>query len=879
MMIGVSLRIVKKQKVRTIITILAIATSISLPLNVSVVTENASRNVIIELDNRGIDDISVIWNEFRPVTDVINEVEAIDNACIERFEPRIKAYSRITNEFTGSDRSCSFVASNDEDTWFNGLVIDNGTLPNDNLSIAIESKVASVLLLDVDDAIQIEIDALNITRAAVISGIFHEVGQPARMLCVASTSFINTTFDTNLTNYLGMKLKHHIPSGNQYVTEFASSIENKLTFATVITPKINHAQPVLKSLRDSRLFLTLLLCCSLISASAAIYSLMTISIYEVIHEVGILQAIGFSKNQIKRIFSYIPLIIAPLGILFSLILSMITSSLFVGLFINISSTIFLDMPYSIISEFGLASMSISPISFSITSLAVILIGFIVVFISGVYPCIRGVLATPRKALHPRTTKPKRNSHSIIFILLFSLYIVLNFFGRVLNIPSSFTFAIPILAVVSSISLMLYGLWFLVSLVLSKRSTCSFAESYGFTTTTVAVQSAKSNREHVQSNIVAISICILLVILSSTAATGIRYQQISNVYMRIGSDIQLSGIKNETVIESIEAIPDVDEQSIIHRSYLSYTFVDNISEISGTGSILSYFFSGPRYKETTRPEYTQNETVENALEVLSSNDSIVITTNLARYLGKTKGDLVSISFADTSETGFVTIFSMNATIGAIVDYLPGIPSKNPAIYLNYQIIESFRISQTYKVLIKLKNPSQYEVVLKEIAKLTDSFDYSCAEEELIAYEERFLSIYKLMNLVIIVTMIGILIIIGTSQVSRVITNQYVYGIMRFVGFSSLQMYHIIFLESLIPILLSFMGGLLASLVLYFPLILGEITNHPVVQIPLVTLSPIIPIPELLGVFGLCLCSTIIISVIAIAFLRKKNLVELIRDELQ
>ncbi len=878
-MLRISFKIIRKQRVRTIITILAIAISISLPLNVSLVMENAAYAVNVELDNRGIDDISITFHDFKSTNVTIDAISEIDNQLIEKFEPRINVYSRVTNELAGTYRSCRFIVSTDEDTWFNGLVIDSGSLPNTSEMVALGHQLASVLLVEIGDVISVDIQTLNLSRSFVICGIVHEIGQASSMLCISHDSILKATGISGFSNYLGIKLIREHVQNNELVTNFALDIEHKFPSANVITPKIAYSRPILEALENSHFLLTILFCCSLLSAFTATYSLVTISIYEVLHEVGVLYAIGFSKNQIKRIFFYIPLVIGPIGILFSLIFSIGTFNFLSPFLMDVSRKLFLNSYQNIISEFGLSSPSSLQIRFSLSSLVVVALGFFIVILAGAYPSIKGTSGSPQMALCPRVNHSKEKKSLKFVIPFFIGYVILNLFGGIIPFSASLTHFLPILATVSAFLLMISILRFLFSSNSSNRNSYGIVDSSRFAHFKIAFQSIKSNSKHITSNIIAIALCLLLVILSSTAAMGIRYQQTPNVYMRLGGDIQISGISNESIIDSLKDVPNVRKICPIRRSSLAYTYVNNVSEIPEDGEIISYFITGVDYQDVVKFDSIDNNTIETAAKLLTNPSSLIISTNLARFLCKEVGESVSISLADISEIGIVSQISRNFTISSIVDNMPGIPSKNPGIFLSPQIIESTEIYEIDRILIGLDDSTKYEEVIKQISMLTDSFYALSAEEELNAYTERFVAISKLLNLVMFVTITSILLIVGTTQISKIITNRYVYGILKSVGFTSIQIYGIIFFESLIIILMGFIGGLICISILYFPLILGELLGYPTIQVPFIFLGEVIPMFDFLIVCIPCLFSIIITTLIAVMYLRKKNLVDLIKNEMQ
>jgi putative ABC transport system permease protein len=180
--------------------------------------------------------------------------------------------------------------------------------------------------------------------------------------------------------YNSVKIK---VSDRKYVEQARNEIE---TLGYTTTSVVDLIKKVDKVFLITQIILGIIGGVALIVALIGIVNIMTISLLERTHEVGILKAIGATNKDIRRIFEYEVLLFGLVGGGFGVLSAWLFGE-------GINTTLSFLMKLSEIE--GAIRIFITPVSFAIE---VIVLTVLVSLLAGLYPAKRAAKLSPMEAL-------------------------------------------------------------------------------------------------------------------------------------------------------------------------------------------------------------------------------------------------------------------------------------------------------------------------------------------------------------------------------------------------------------------------------------------------------------------------------------------------
>lgn len=269
------------------------------------------------------------------------------------------------------------LAAGDKFTNESGAVISKGALKNFDIkdpAAAIGKKIKLSMVVMPDDANSIG-DLRSVDLEETITGIYND-----DLLSGAVVSLSKAQKATGINIYNSVKVK----ALNRSKVEAVRNDIEKAGFTT--TSVIDLIKQVDKIFLIMQIILGIIGGVALIVALIGIVNIMTISLLERTHEVGIMKAIGATNIDIKRIFEYEVVMFG----LFGSAAGVLSTWLF-GLFINFAVNFLMQM-----SKIpGSMEIFITPAFFA---LEMIILTVLVSLLAGLYPAKRAAKLSPLEAL-------------------------------------------------------------------------------------------------------------------------------------------------------------------------------------------------------------------------------------------------------------------------------------------------------------------------------------------------------------------------------------------------------------------------------------------------------------------------------------------------
>jgi len=258
-----------------------------------------------------------------------------------------------------------------------GIILSKASLKNFDISDPADAigKKTKINLVIIPDSVSDLASFKNVETEEVITGISSDE--------VMSTAYIpleKALKLTSSTKYSSVRVK----VDDRKKVEGVRDVIEKMGFAT--TSVVDLIKQVDKVFLITQIILGVIGGVALIVALIGIVNIMTISLLERTHEVGIMKAIGATDRDIKRIFEYEVLMFGFFGSVFG-----VGGTLIFGSFINFLISYLMKM-----SEIdGRLDIFVTPLYFC---LEMIVVTVLVSLLAGWYPAKRASKLSPMEAL-------------------------------------------------------------------------------------------------------------------------------------------------------------------------------------------------------------------------------------------------------------------------------------------------------------------------------------------------------------------------------------------------------------------------------------------------------------------------------------------------
>ena len=856
----------------------------SLPMNVIIVMDNAIDASYNSLSQAGLDDVSVVYSSLRPTATILQELLSFSGPQIELLEPRIRSYSRLLDESTQQLGSGTLFIVESNDTWFNGLVLDAGSRPETIDEVALGSDLADILGANVGDFLNLTDHSLNLSLTVEVSGILHELGQPLNKYCIALRSILRGE-SLEQSNLIGIKLapsSQHASDQESSAVDLSSIIEARFSSTTALLPKSTRFALVRDAIERSKWLFFSILSLSLVSATAAAFSLVTVNINESMHNIGLLTAIGFPRREILRIFLLMPILVGLFASVLATTLAFPLSLILQPYLIAATRVLFLN---NVSSEISTLSISGSLTSAPLESIVFpILLGFAAVMVGGFLPVIRSRKLTPREALMPQQTISLQ-SHSrlarkgivVLSVMLFQMLTMFSMPGATASVAESLGLA-GILSLVMLAALALSFGWFIFELVPSIIGLLKLPKRFSGNTLRLAGKSLLFQRDAVNMTMLAISISVLVIMLSSSFMNGAANVVLEDAYTRNGSDLLVTGSATLTDYQAIESITGISEVAMIMSADGFEASIDGNYQVTNVGQILAYFvLNSTKMWETA--QWTRIKTtlgLETSIRDLDSREGVVLTSDLSEFLGKGEGESVRIDLTAGAGNETELFFSHEYVVLAVTDSVPGLPQGNPFGLFPADELMGLELLRVNRALVKLEHVDDYHEIISSISSLGLYLQIDSTQAQQNAFRELVDVVSGIFLFAGTISILTISMTLASLLISKVLARIYEYGVLRAVGFTLRQTYTEILFEGFgVGIM-----GIVVGLLIYLWELLPQAILAPfgIFSAYTLLLSPTsFPLNELTLLTLLVITATSISGASAMTFIRGKKIIALLEEE--
>lgn len=882
----ISARWLGHHRARTIFAIIVIASAISVPLSVGIILDNTLDASYTSLSNTGLDDVSILYDTLRPVDTIFEELLTLSKFQIETIEPRVRGYSRLLEPSTGRYASGSLFLVLNNDTWFNGLILDAGEFPSSEKQIAVGRELADLLDLQPGSLINITTTSLNLAMAAEVSGIVHERGLLLNKFCVGLCGILRDG-DQFISNHVGLKLRvdsFGVEEIEKRTLWVAAEIETTFEGTSVTTPKLSRYAPIKDAIGSSRLFFSMILWFSFLSAGAAAFSYVTVSLNESIHEIGLMRAIGLPKRFILFVFVWIPLFIGLPAILLSLLFAAPIAIVVQSSAIEITRALFLrDLSSELVDFSTLGGFDLMvPSVWSIVMPT--FLGLLVVILGGLLPVFRTRNLTAGQALMPHrgltasaiTSLIRRG---IVALLFLALYVLTSF--RLFDGKSILAGRFEMEGELSGLMLLMLVLsfgWFLSGAFPKLLEWLVLPKQLGGNFQRLANKSLLARRNQFNFAVMAIAVSVLVVLISRAYMNGMVETVSDEAYQSNGGDLLIEGRHDIATFELIRNTSGVDCAGQILTAEVLDTVIDSHRNIHGDGEILSFFVrNSSELSEVIHwTPVTRSAGLDLALRNLDSRSGIILTTILSDYLGKSTGDSVrlDLSIGEGNETEIV--YSSEYVISAVADFIPGLPFGNPLCLMPARELVDLGLLVGNRVLVKLEDPSFHRQVSSSISNLGLYFRIESTPAEIQAFTELTGVIAGVILSVVVLSVIMLSMTLFSVIASTVLARQYDYGVLRAIGFTMRQVYSVVVFEGFMIGLTGLALGLSAFFWVLVPSLISQSIGISPAYI-ILSIDRSVPVFEMAYLMVLTLSTTSFAGCLAAAFLRRKTIIALTDEE--
>lgn len=884
----ISSRILRSHKTRTAITILVISISMNFPISILALMDNAVNSSYDSLAVAGIDDVTVRYDTLVLKDNAIEELSSILPSSVGIMETRLQSHCRLSVSSKGLYASSTVLFVPADDTWFQGLRVDEGHLPSSKTQIAVGRDTANLFNISIGDIVNVTDEDLGLTYLSEVSGVVHDFGRPLSKYIIGLQGILAFPYD-HQSNLIGLKFNTSLSlSAADYLDlagQVAATIDSSISDAEAVTTKSIVFAPIQSSIESSRVFLFTVFCFSLVAAGSAAFSMVTVNLRESVHEIGLMKAIGFSTWSVSEIFLCIPVLVGLASALGTLLLIQPVSMLLQPFVTSATKYLFLSrLSYETSSLLAFGSGGI--LTATMQSLVPpLLLGLSFVMIGGWLPVQRSRNLTSQQAImpsvgsHPLSKSGiRRRLAAVISIMAFQMLVVFRLPQVDVSLAEMLGWGTEIMTAVFLLSLVSL-FWLLIYCTPSFLSRVRLPRSLGGDLLSLSTKSLRTTLPHYNSTVIAIAASVLVLLLSGTYLNSFLIMTTQDVYNENGGDLLVTGFHNVDFSGNLSRLEEVRSVSQILTARPCDTAIDLVTEVAEEGQILSFFCrNASTLIESIR--WTSQALMSGLDQVfahLDAEDGIILTTDLASSLGKKTGDFVEFNLTIGAAGDQVQIFSGNYQILGIAEFIPGIISTNPVCLLSSQDFDGLDILTGDRIIIKLNNPDQYSATVAYIQSLQIGLQIEISQLQTQGIEETIQVALGIFIFAGTVSILTLAIALFSLLVSRVIARRYEYGLIRAIGFTSRQSLMTLLYEGILVGVMGLVFGLLAYAWASIPSILSSLFRIESSS-PFFFPELFVPIGEIVYVLLLVFITSLISSSLSLLAIRKRTAIELLGEEI-
>jgi len=700
-----------------------------------------------------------------------------------------------------------------------------------------------------------------------------------RVVFVGLNTLQNLIGLNNTVNVLFVKLNENILDYNDLegsvsrIVEIGSNIQEKIGLDyTVLLLKAYVLESVSGVVSTQRVMLNIFVLIAVLMACILIVSTMLMNVTERIREIGILRSVGSSKTQV---FASI--------LIEAIIIGLIGSMIGLGLGLLLGKYVISPSLLGFQKQLQVSIFVVSPQSLNLG----LLLGVLTSVIGGFYPAYSASKMTPLEALSPavrrmmiaekeeRKLRPERVSIGLVIggICLFTatsfmvfLLPIIGFYGNQ---------AIFIMIIFVSLGLILVGLTltFTAILPLTAKFFSKIIGKFWKIEATLAERNIMKHKRRSSLTFFMLSTSIAFIILIGTITSIYAASAQTSVQNYLGADIVVysreniptSVANNISSVEGVEAVCPVATgisvkvgDLVLYRQYALKIYGINAS-----------VFPNVTYAKDTDFE---SETLHEAFKKLAEeNDTIIISKGLAESLNIGTGDKIRI------ETVYGTFV---LKVAAIAYNIPGFSftkfkqkaAGTDALVSLDTYYNLTRILFVERFLVKVKDGFDPVVVANAISdEIGNEYDIQVVSTKELAetaaegYENVSKLFTTLLSFAVIIAVLGH----ATSLITSIQERMWETGVLRSIGLDRKQTVLIYVTEAFMIAILSYVSGVVSSLIITFELIQS---NNLTSDLPL---PFTIPYLLYIYVFSLVLFTALIVSAYLSHRTTKMDIVEILR----
>jgi len=721
-----------------------------------------------------------------------------------------------------------------------------------------------------------------VNSSLTVSGIIKtpsELPVNMRRIVFVSLDTLQTLSGLNNTvNLLSVKLSEEIINYNDLegsvskIVEIGSNIQEKIGLEyTVFLVKAYVLESVSGVVSTQRIMLNIFVLIAVLMACILIVSTMLMNVTERIREIGILRSIGSSKTQIFASILIEAIIIGLIGTITGLGLGLLLGK-------------YLISP----SLLGFRrQLQVSNFIISVRSLNFgLLLGILTSVIGGFYPAYSASKMTPLEALSPairrvmiveeeRKLRPERVNIGLAAggIGLFAATSFMVFLLPIIGFYGNQT--IFILISFASLGLVLLGLTMTFTALLPFTAKI-FSKIVGKLWKIEAVLAERNIIKHRRRSSLTffmLSTSIAFIMLVGTVTSMYAASSQINVQNYLGADIvvfpreyvPVSIAENISLVEGVEAVCPVTMgitvkagDLVLYKQYALKIFGVNASTFPNVTYARDIDFEGGTLHEAFK-------------KLAEENGTIIISKGLAESLNMDVGDKIRI------ETVYGTFV---LKIAAIASSIPGFSftkfKQRAAATDGLVSLETYynitKMLVVDRFLVKVKegfDPIKVaNVISNEIGGEYDiqvTTTKELAENAVESYENISKLFTILLSFAVVIAVLGH----ATSLITSIQERTWETGVLRSIGLDRKQTVLVYVMEAFIIASLSYISGVVSSLIIAFELIQSNNLTSDL------TLPLTVPYTLYLYVFSLVFFTALIISAYLSYKTTKLSIVEILR----
>jgi putative ABC transport system permease protein len=616
-----------RRKLRNSLITVAVALSVALLVSSNIASQSIASQVVTTVRNVGGDvDLSISKVTAEPFNESLLAIVAAQRDVISQGGIAAPRYSGKCI-LSGTDIPWNVVTVVGVDPlreqYFGFSNASLQTLTNGNNAIATDD-IANAFNVRNGSDVRIGLTLANGTNRYLdlnVVSIAHIEGKgfsSALLINIAQAQWLFATLHQISAIVVKLSNLESTPQVKQSLIQSLSSYEG----IEVIAPKENMISDATRLVDGFTLGLNAVAAISLMSAVILTANCLLMAANERRKEMGILRAVGASRGSLFKVFTFEAMIHGAIGGGIGIILGILMSTLMTWL---ISS----------FTGYKPLALILSPL----TLLSGLLAGVAVTILGSLYPAFVASMTSPAKAMRLRARERAERRTPAALLAVGILFIVLGIYGAL--------WAVDWFIEISSVFLIVIGSLFTLS-ALSKQ----VVRGLGVTVKpllkanhTVTIRNIARNRRRTSLTMGVVSIGLTFAIFIGSIQGSLTYGLNDFLYRQLGTDIMIrpASSVNVTNIEAISSISGVS-----HFSYCEF-YVTRISP-AAAGLIKGYNLTAITGIETAtfpsvssidlKPPGPTNQSLVMS-ELSSNNHSIVLSTKLAKDLGISVGENVTV----------------------------------------------------------------------------------------------------------------------------------------------------------------------------------------------------------------------------------------------